>query len=66
MNFHLEKAAIGFQFRRGNFLRECGSSLGKALARSGFCVSSPKVAVINVDTPGRDVSGPKGICVQWR
>jgi hypothetical protein len=25
-----------------------------------------KVAVINVDTAGRDVSGQKGICVQWR
>jgi hypothetical protein len=36
------------------------------LSAAAFPCLWTKVAVINVDTAGRSVSGQKGICVQWR
>lgn len=36
------------------------------LLRARFPRSQAKVVVIYVDTPGRDVSVPKGIFVQWQ
>jgi hypothetical protein len=36
------------------------------LPDAGFPHSKTKVTVISVDTPGRDISSPKGSFVQWR
>jgi hypothetical protein len=42
----------------------------EALAEHSSAAAFPRqrmqVAAISVDTTGRDVSGQKGICVQWR
>ena len=66
MNWFSEMNRQGVeQFRAGKCWWDCRSSLGKTLVCSGFPVPGTKVKVINVDTPGREVSGPKGICVQW-
>ncbi len=68
MNFGLEAAVRTLT----EVSRRRGSAPAAALLRAdpllpaAFPCLWTKVAVINVDTAGRDVSGQKGICVQWR
>ena len=68
MNFGLEAAAQTLTVVSGRRGSAPTAALLRAdpLPAAAFPYLGTKVAVINVDTAGRDVPGQKGICVQWR
>ena len=68
MNFGLEAMArtLTVASRRRGSAAAAAFLQADPLPPAAFPFPWTKVAVINVDTAGRDVSGQKGICVQWR
>jgi hypothetical protein len=68
MNFGLEAVArtLTVVSRRRGSAASAPLLRADPLPPAAFPCLWTKVAVINVDTAGKGVSGQKGICVQWR